>query len=144
MDHSDAIPGPGERVMINNGIRYAIRFVAEDKEPGEAAPVSRYMFVIGQRTDQGKNVLEYQADDHELYARRLNYYNIEIGNDIMLIACGDTLKPAQTIYENNLGVIPENRIVAVFEKEHPSCALQLVFNDRAFENYLIKASFNDK
>ncbi len=135
---------PNERIVMNNGIRYTIRYIADTGEDGGTDTIPRYLFVIGQQTEQGKNVLEYRVSDYELYARRLNYYNMEIGNDIMLVACDDTLRPAQTLYENNLGVIPENRIVAVFEKTKATCGLQLVINDRAFENYLIKATFNDK
>ncbi|RYD98696.1 MAG: hypothetical protein EOP54_06775 [Sphingobacteriales bacterium] len=124
-----------------NGVRYTIRY-SKDNDPSDT--VSRYLFVIEQRTEQGKNVLEYQVEDYALYAKRLNYYNIEMNADIMLVACGDTLYPAQTLYENNLGIIPENRIVTVFKKLKADCALQLVFNDRPFENFLIKANFNDK
>ncbi|OJV51460.1 MAG: hypothetical protein BGO31_09195 [Bacteroidetes bacterium 43-16] len=135
---------PNERIVSNNGIHYTIRFMNEVEEGSDADTLPRYLFVIDQKTDQGKNVLEYEVSDLELYARRLNYYNIEMNQDILLIACGDTLTPVQTLYENNLGVIPVNRIVTVFKKVKENCALQLVFSDRAFENYLIKATFNDK
>lgn len=133
------VQDPNKLEVRGNGVHYNIRY---SNDPSDT--VSRYLFVIEQRTEQGKNVLEYQVADYALYAKRLNYYSTEMNNDIMLIACGDTLYPAQTLYENNLGIIPENRIVTVFKKTKANCALQLVFNDRPFENYLIKANFNDK
>lgn len=134
------VQDPNKLEVRGNGVHYTIRY-SNDNDPSDT--VSRYLFVIDQRTEQGKNVLEYQVADYALYAKRLNYYNVEMNADIMLIACGDTLYPAQTLYENNLGIIPENRIVTVFKKVKANCALQLVFNDRPFENYLIKANFND-
>lgn len=132
---------PNEQVIRNKGIYYTVRY---HNEKDASDTLSRYLFVIEQSTDQGKNVLEYQVADYALYAKRLNYYNVEMNNDIMLIACGDTLQPVQTLYENNLGIIPENKIVTVFKKTKANCELQLVFNDRPFENYLNKANFNDK
>lgn len=132
------VQDPNRQEARGNGVHYTIRY---NSDPSDT--VSRYLFVIEQRTEQGKNVLEYQVADYDLYAKRLNYYNVEMNADLMLIACGDTLYPVQTLYENNLGIIPENRIVSVFKKTKANCALQLVFNDRAFENFLIKANFND-
>lgn len=132
------VQDPNKQEVHGNGVHYTIRY---SNDPSDT--LSRYLFVIEQRSDQGKNVLEYQVADYALYAKRLNYYNVEMNADIMLVACGDTLYPSQTLYENNLGIIPENRIVTVFKKSKPDCQLQLVFNDRPFENFLIKANFND-
>lgn len=132
------VQDPNKQEVRGNGVHYTIRY---NNDPSDT--LSRYLFVIEQRTEQGKNVLEYQVADYALYAKRLNYYNVEMNADIMLVACGDTLYPAQTLYENNLGIIPENRIVTVFKKTKPNCPLLLVFNDRPFENFLIKANFND-
>lgn len=100
-----------------------------------------YFFVITQKGRDGRNVLEEKVSSKDDYSKRLLYYQAEAGQDIRMVACTDTLIPDAYLYENNMGVVAQNRMVIAFPVPTQTCDVQLIFNDRAFDNYLVRSGF---
>lgn len=101
-----------------------------------------YYFVIVQQGAGGRNVLEQDAHNTEEYSKRYQYYQTEAQQDMYLSSCSDTLAPDAYLYENNMGIVAENRMIAAFPMLTDTCDIQLIFHDRAFDNYLLKARFS--
>lgn len=90
---------------------------------------------------KGENPMKYRLHDPDELQRRISYYNNIAQQDIRLIVNQrDTLHPVDYIFESNLGVSNENRILVVFNKPDKFDELTLVFNDRALDNFHLKST----
>lgn len=81
-------------------------------------------------------------NDPALAGQRDMYYMQSAGDDIRLVYKNRELAPATYHFENNFGLSPYNTLLVAFKTgAEMSGSLQLVFNDRFNDNYLIKSSF---
>lgn len=154
---------PLTRIVKNNGVEYTITLQtaaqmaylrAYDKKTQKLdeqryeeeleQTKDHYYFVIVQKGIADRNVLEQNAGSAEQYSKRYQYYQTDAQQDMWLISCADTLSPDAYLYENNMGVVSENRMVAAFPAGQDTCDVQLIFHDRAFDNYQIKTGYSYK
>ncbi|MNS22966.1 hypothetical protein D3C72_547710 [compost metagenome] len=90
---------------------------------------------------KGENPMKYRLYSQDELQGRISYYNNIAQQDIKLIVNQhDTLHPVDYIFENNLGVSNENKIIVVFNKPEVFEELTLVFNDKALDNYHLKST----
>lgn len=92
-------------------------------------------------TAKGDNPMKYRLHSPDELQGRISYYNNMAQQDIELIVNQhDTLHPVDYIFESNLGVSNENKIIVVFNKPEVFEELTLIFNDRALDNYHLKST----
>lgn len=151
---------PLTRVVENNGVQYTITLqtaaqmaylrafdkrtqkIDEQRYAEELEQTKdHYYFVITQKSRNDRNVLEQNATNAEQYSKRYQYYQTDAQQDMWLASCRDTVSPDAYLYENNMGLVSENRMVAAFPVGKDTCDIQLIFHDRAFDNYQIRAGY---
>ncbi|MGE8426294.1 MAG: hypothetical protein ACN6O7_00390 [Sphingobacterium sp.] len=151
---------PLTKIMNNNGVQYTITLQTAEQmaylrafdsktqkldEQRYAEELEQtkdhFYFVITQKGGNDRNVLEQNAGNEEMYAKRYQYYQTDAQQDMWLASCRDTISPDAYLYENNMGVVSENRMVAAFPVGKDTCDIQLIFHDRAFDNYQIRAGY---
>jgi hypothetical protein len=73
------------------------------------------------------------------------YYGGSVINDLSLRVGQNAIKPSACHFENNLGLVSHNTLIAVFEL-HDSLVkdVQLAFNDRYSGNPMIHTTFSAK
>lgn len=154
---------PLTKIVNNNGVQYTITlqtaeqmaylraFDHKTKKLDELRyseeleqTKDHYYFVITQKSGNDRNVLEQNATNAEQYSKRYQYYQTDAQQDMWLAGCVDTVSPDAYLYENNMGVVSENRMVAAFPAGKDTCDVQLIFHDRAFDNYQISAGYSYK
>lgn len=101
--------------------------------------IHKYIYsTVSMRTGQ-ENILKYNVAEYADFQRRLAYFSDYAMQDIKLITDQkDTLMPLDYIYENNLGVSNENKMIMVFEMPVTAKQMSLIFNDRIFNNYNLR------
>lgn len=90
--------------------------------------------------EKGIAPLRYHLHDEQEYYARIEYMNGEVMKDCYLLSEGDTLNCLFAHMERDFGISPELRINFSFEKGEPNKDLQFCFNDRIFNNGMIKLS----
>jgi hypothetical protein len=100
---------------------------------------------IAHQVDQGKQpVLQYNLADPSVYEQRVMYYEFEARKDLKMMCGGNEISSIAYLYENHVSLSPQNNIIATFPKCSQSDDMQVLFNDRAFNNLFIKVSFSQK
>lgn len=90
--------------------------------------------------DKGNPVLDPSKLDIQEYNNRLHYYHAIAQNDIKLIVDNDSLKCLNYLFENPYNLSDEVNMLLAFNvsTKNLKSDLQLVYNDRLFNNGLIK------
>ena len=103
--------------------------------------IAPYIYCTIAMSSAQDNILKYRANDYSEFQRRLEYFTNYASHDVVLVLNDkDTITPVDYIYENNLGVSSENKMVLVFKRPTERKKLSLLFNDRIFNNYNLKLS----
>lgn len=90
-----------------------------------------YTFRIA--TESGTDVQRYLAHDDQEYYARLEYFSLQMQNDIALIDGNDTLPCLMFHYERTYGIDPRATFVMAFNaKQKSTDSKTLLFTDRVF------------
>lgn len=100
---------------------------------------------IDMQADRGQaSIMKYQVKTPEQYQQRVMYYEFYAKDDIRLVSGGAEVPAVSYQYENHLDLMPYNTILLAFPMPKGTEDFQVVFNDKAFNNLFVKASFNIK
>lgn len=90
-------------------------------------------FTLKITAEDGKDITKFNITDEQEYYARLQYFAMEMGNDLDLIDGKDTLPCAIFHYERTYGIDPRSAFVLAFPKkkgENNATAKTLLFSDR--------------
>lgn len=90
-------------------------------------------FTLRIGAEDGKDITKFNITDEQEYYARLQYFAMEMGNDLQLISGKDTLPCAMFHYERTYGIDPRAAFVLAFPKKKNGTAVTgktLLFNDR--------------
>jgi hypothetical protein len=89
-----------------------------------------YTFRIG--TVSGKDVQRFNIDNDQQFYSRLEYFSLNMQNDLKLIDNGDTLPCLLYSFERTYGIDPRASFVIAFNKSKtPGAAKTLMYSDQA-------------
>jgi hypothetical protein len=105
-----------------------------------------YHFGLRLKTDLSGDVMAHEMMEEEQYFDRVAYYGFEFQNDIMLVQNLDTLHCGLFNFVRSHGIAPYVDFVFSFPKSKDvlDSDLQLVVNDKVFNNGIIKFVFDHK
>lgn len=93
-----------------------------------------YTFFIRLSSTKSNDFLKDDLQNKDDYYSRLNYYNSEIQNDIILIQGKDTMPANYTYFERNFGVSNQSTLIVGFLKKdlQNKADLNLLIEERSF------------
>jgi len=105
-----------------------------------------YHFGLRLKTDISGDVMAHEMMDESQYFDRVSYYGFEFQNDIVLVQNLDTLPCGLFNFVRSHGIAPYVDFVFSFPKTKDilDSDLQLVVNDKVFNNGKIKFVFDHK
>ena len=90
-----------------------------------------------------KDILEKEYT-HLDYDKSVKYMATTIRNDFMVVtASGDTIPCAGVHFERHFKVSPFNRVLLYFGGINPEDNIQLIYQDRLFQNGIFKFKFDE-
>lgn len=100
-------------------------------------------FYIKLSSTKENDFLKTDLLNKDQYYKRLNYYNSEIENDLILVQGKDTLQSNYTYLERNFGIGNESTLIVGFvkNKEKASENFSLILNEQALNLGQIKFDF---
>ena len=103
----------------------------------------RLIFTID-NSEAGIAPLEYGIVSENEYYGRIQYLNSEVSKDFFMLAGTDTLPCRFAHFERDFGISPTMRLNLAFDKNPTPMEedMQLCFEDRLFNNGLIKFTFD--
>jgi len=128
----------------------AIRYSADEagrvdrgKYDARLAEIKGNLYVdLSHQVEQANTpVLRYKLGSPAEYEQRVMYYEFEAQKDISVLYDGQEMKATGYLYENHNDLSPQNNLIATFPVKPDAKDIQVVFNDRAFNNLFVKVTF---
>lgn len=94
--------------------------------------------------EEEKDLL-HQKFTHSDFETTIKYLSFSIGNDFCVVTTKhDTIKCSGAIYERQFKLSPTQKIILFFSGINQNEQIQLIYNDRLFNQDIIKFQFSDK
>lgn len=128
-------------LMIKGPVQIGKCDIAEETKPYSG--LHCFNFTI--TTFNGVNPVKFDLKSQEEFYARQEYLNSNIQNDFFLLNENkDTVKCVFAHSEREFGIAPHLKIDLAFEKQEQSENFKFCYNDRMFNNGMIKFSFDSK
>lgn len=119
---------------------------AEENKRREMLNGSVWFNISFKRASNDVSPLRYGIGSPDEYEQRLMYFLNNAHKEIKLIyGSGDTLSQIGYLFENNFNLTPHETMVVGFDlpgdQQYPTEDMQLCFNDRTFNNGILKVVY---